>query len=143
MSCELPLGRILWCGLPSFQMCGENGDAIPIRQVRTGMGAYAGAARRRVHRATVLLRPPSDHRPGKRQARHAHIPQKGLNLTQTLNLWTCPRYGPTTRISTRKHPNGGILDAWMHCNPRECVCQLASGWYTNPVGSIASDVLCV
>ena len=35
------------------------------------MGAYAGAARRRVHLATVLLRPPFGHRPGKRQARHA------------------------------------------------------------------------
>ena len=32
------------------------------------MGAYAGAARRRVHLATVLLRPPSGHRPGRRQA---------------------------------------------------------------------------
>ena len=32
--------------------------------IRSGMGAYAGAARRRVHLATVLLRPPSAHRPG-------------------------------------------------------------------------------
>ena len=38
------------------------------------MGAYAGAVRRRVHLATVLLRPSSAHRPGRRQARHAHIP---------------------------------------------------------------------
>ena len=37
------------------------------------MRAYAGAARRRVHLATVLLRPPSGHRPGRRQARHARI----------------------------------------------------------------------
>ena len=42
-------------------------------QVRSGMEVYAGAARRRVHLATVLLRPPSGHRPGGRQARHAHI----------------------------------------------------------------------
>ena len=34
--------------------------------VRSGMGAYAGAVRRRVHLATVLLRPPSVHRPGRR-----------------------------------------------------------------------------
>ena len=32
------------------------------------MGAYAGAARRRVHLATVLPQPPSGHRPGRRQA---------------------------------------------------------------------------
>ena len=45
------------------------------RLVRSGqdMGAYAGAARRRVHLATVLFRPPSGHRLGRRQARHAHI----------------------------------------------------------------------
>ena len=49
-------------------------------QVRPAMGAYAGAARRRVHLATVL-RPPSGHRPGRRQARHAHISQIGHYLT--------------------------------------------------------------
>ena len=37
--------------------------------VRSGMGAYAGAARRRVHLATVLVRPPSGHRLGRSQAR--------------------------------------------------------------------------
>ena len=50
------------------------------RKVRSGIGAYAGAARRRVHLATKLLRPPSGHRPGRRQARHAHILQIGLHL---------------------------------------------------------------
>ena len=40
-----------------------------IRSGRSGMGAYAGAARRGVHLATVLLRPPSGHRSGRRQAR--------------------------------------------------------------------------
>ena len=44
------------------------------------MGAYGGAARRRVHLATVLRRPPSGHRPVRRQARHAHILQTGLRL---------------------------------------------------------------
>ena len=44
------------------------------------MGAYAKAARRRVHLATVLLRPPSGHRPGRRQARHARIFHIGLRL---------------------------------------------------------------
>ena len=65
-----------------------------IVQVRPGMGAYAGAARRRVHLATVLLRPPSGHRPGRRQARHAHILQIELHLTQTRSLWTPPRHAP-------------------------------------------------
>ena len=34
----------------------------------------------RVHLVTVLLRPPSGHRPGRRQARHVHILQIGLRL---------------------------------------------------------------
>ena len=38
---------------------------------RSGMGTYAGAARRRVHLATVPTQPLSGHRPGRRQARHA------------------------------------------------------------------------
>ena len=52
-------------------------------QVRSGMGAYAGAARRRVHLATGLLGSPSGHRLGSRQARHAHILQIGLRLAIT------------------------------------------------------------
>ena len=36
--------------------------------------AYAGATGRRVHLASVLTRPPSGHRPGRRQACHARIP---------------------------------------------------------------------
>ena len=44
-------------------------------QVRSGVGAYGGAARRR-----VLLRPPSGHRPDRRQARHVHILQIDLRL---------------------------------------------------------------
>ena len=48
----------------------------------SGMGANVGAARRRVPLATVLLRPPSGHHPGRRQARHARILQMGVHLTQ-------------------------------------------------------------
>ena len=55
---------------------------VSLGQIRSGMGTYAGAARRRVHLATVLLRPPSGHPPGRRQARHAHILQIRLDLTQ-------------------------------------------------------------
>ena len=44
-------------------------------------GACTEAARPRVHLATVLLlRPPTGHRPGRRQARHARILQIGLRL---------------------------------------------------------------
>ena len=49
-------------------------------QVGSGMGAYAGAARRRVHLATVILRPPSGHRPGTRQARHSFVRTKRTNV---------------------------------------------------------------
>ena len=50
-----------------------------VSSVRSGQvwGHYAEAARSRVHLATVLLRPPSGHRPGRRQARHARILQTG------------------------------------------------------------------
>ena len=48
-------------------------------RVRSGMEAYAGGGRRRVHLASVLPRPPSIHRPGRRQARNI---QRGLHLTQ-------------------------------------------------------------
>ena len=46
----------------------------------SGVWSYAGAARRRVHLATVLLRPPSGHRPGRRQGRHARILQIDFHL---------------------------------------------------------------
>ena len=78
-------------------------------QVRSGVAAYAGAACRRVHLATVPLRPPSCHRPGRRQARHARILQIGLHLMQPRSVRTPPRHGPATRISTRKNLMAGIL----------------------------------
>ena len=71
-------------------------------QVRSGVGAYAGAARRRIHLATVFLRPPFGHRPGRRQARHARILHIGLHLTQSWSLWMPLRHGPAPRIWTRK-----------------------------------------
>ena len=73
-----------------------------IEQVRSGTGAHSGAARRRVHLAPVLLRLPSCHRPGKRQARHARILQIGLHLPQPGSVWAPPRHGPVLRFSTRK-----------------------------------------
>ena len=76
---------------------------------RSGMGTYAGAARRRVHLTTVQLRPPSGHRPGRRESRHARIPQIGLHLTQPKSLWTPARHGSAPRISARKNLMCGIL----------------------------------
>ena len=75
--------------------------------VRSGVGAYAGAARRCVHIATILHRPPSAQRPDRRRARYAHIPQVALHLTQPRSLCTASRDGPAPRISTRKNLMGG------------------------------------
>ena len=75
-------------------------------RIRSGMGAYAGAARRRVHLPTVLLLPPSGHRPDRRQVRYARILQIGFHLTQTWCLWTPPRHGQPPRISAGKNPIG-------------------------------------
>ena len=69
-------------------------------EVRSGMGAYAEAARHRVHLATVLLRSPSCLRPDRRQARHAHILQIGLHLTQPRSIRAAPKHGPASRIPT-------------------------------------------
>ena len=84
-------------------------STVQINMNRSGVGTYAGAARRRVHLATVLVRPPSGHRPGRRQARHARILQIGLHLTQPRSVWAPPRHGPAPRISTKKKPVGWIL----------------------------------
>ena len=73
------------CGLMvciTYRFSNRSDENCTTGQVRSGMGAYAGAARRRVHFATVLPRPPSGHRPGRRQARIARILQIELHLTQ-------------------------------------------------------------
>ena len=77
----------MWMWFSVLVSCGLlwwDGPSLTIKtfQIRSGRGAYAGAARRRVHLVTVLLRPPSGHRPGRCQARHARIPQIGLDRTQ-------------------------------------------------------------
>ena len=50
-------------------------------QFMSGMGPFGVLARRRVHLATVLLRPPSGHRTDRRQTRHTHILQIGFRLS--------------------------------------------------------------
>ena len=44
------------------------------------------AARRRVHLATVLLRPPSGHRPDGRQARHFAIKAQIFNIIENAKF---------------------------------------------------------
>ena len=65
-----------------------------VGKVRSGMGAYAAAARRRILLATVHPRPPGRHSPNRRKARHAHTPQIGLHLSQPQNgrppAWSSP-----------------------------------------------------
>ena len=84
-------------------------------QVRSGMGAYAGAARRRVHRATVLLRSPSLHRPGRRQARHVRILQMGLHPTQPRFLLYSTHCWIIKLTSSSDPISGGILAGWISC----------------------------
>ena len=55
-------------------------------QVRYGGIRRSSASRR--YLATVLLRPPSCHRPGRRQARHARILQIRLHLMQPRSAWS-------------------------------------------------------
>ena len=90
------MGKMAKIGTGSFDLmldaekC-KYGMEIPTN-IGMGPGKYFGwtdqvryggirrTARRRVHLATILLRPPSGHRPGRRQARHACILQIGLRL---------------------------------------------------------------
>ena len=58
-----------------YRLCRSDRHWKSRVQVRSGMWAYAGAARRRIHNATVFPRRPSGHHPRRRQARHARILQ--------------------------------------------------------------------
>ena len=78
-------------------------------QVRSDMGVYAGAARHRVHHATVLLQPPSGHRPGRRGTRHINILQICFQLTQPRSIRAVLQLGPAFRIPTNLFPIGRIL----------------------------------
>ena len=98
------------------------------KRLKLYMGAYAGAARRCVHPATVLLRPPSDHRPRRRQARHAHIIQIGLHLTKprstraALSMVQPPgsrqgsiRWAGSSAGSRNAQARRGVIDAHELC----------------------------
>ena len=76
-------------------------------QVRCG--AYSELARRRVHLATVIIRPPFGHRPGRRQAHHAHIFQTVLRLAivQADTRRSCPYHSDRSTFDVRKRPSTG------------------------------------
>ena len=78
------MSSCIHCQLPSDRRWPVNEETGQVRsgKAKSGQvwGTYTGAARRRVHLATVLPRPPSSHRPGRRQARHAHILRIDLRL---------------------------------------------------------------
>ena len=61
--------------------------------LNSGRVLYAGAARRHVHLGTPP-RPPSGHRPGRRQAPHAHILEIGLHLAQPRSMRAAPLHNP-------------------------------------------------
>ena len=68
------------------KMSAKFDDPFCLNRNETGQVSFgdgAGAVGRRVHLAMVLLRPPSGHRPNRRQARHARILQIGLRLAIT------------------------------------------------------------
>ena len=79
-----------------------------IADVRSGQvryGSYAGAMRRRVHLVTVLLRPSSGCRQGRRQARRARIPQTGIHLTQPRSVDVPSAW--SSHSDTYKEESGG------------------------------------
>ena len=75
------------------------------------MGAYAGVARRRLHHATVIFRPPSGHRPGRRQARHAHPsdrtpPAATMKHVDATSAWYSHLYLDKKEYDGRDPPQG-------------------------------------
>ena len=94
--------------VPFFENCYDSAVLERINEVRSGTGAYAGAARRRVHFATVLPRPPSGHppRPPCPYPSDRTPPDAVCGL---CSMWTPRRNGPAPWITTIKNPMCGIL----------------------------------
>ena len=70
------------------------------------MGAYAETARRRIHLATVLFRPTSGHRPGRRQRRHTETSDGTTSAATTTHAagpstWTSQLYPERIESSGR------------------------------------------
>ena len=105
---------------------------------RSGMGAYAGAARRRVHLVTVLLLPPSGHRPGRRQARNCPYPSDMSPPDATMKpvdaptTWSSPPDLGKTRFDWES--TCALLTWWLYCRWMSCV--LYAWTHTIPHGFI-------
>ena len=83
-----------------------------LTSVCSGQVKYGGIRRSSVSpRPTChgILRLTYGLRPGRRQARHAHILQIKLYLTQPQSTRLAPRHVPIYWTPTRQNPMGGIL----------------------------------
>ena len=87
------------------------------------MGEYPGAVRRRIHLGTVLLWPPSGHRPGRRQARHAHIFQLSFHPMQIkkrqVRILLFKQSGDRSNVTNISFGNATVFVTWR-ANPPSC-----------------------
>ena len=110
----------------------------------SGVGAYVRAARRRVHLATVLLRPPSGHRPGRRQPPPSPCPHPS---DRTLPDATMKRVGaPSTwtfAIHNRLKRNRTLSsNAFLRSMRAQCPIAMPSFNVQCPVAIASFNVQC-
>ena len=116
-------GLIIWFTFLQSSS-GSLHSTVKSGQMRSVVWTYDEATRRRVHSATVLLRPPSGHRPGRRQARYTSILQIRRHHKQSRSTWTATRHDLFSLITTReilldKIPNRESRHSWR----RSCCSQ--------------------
>ena len=111
-----------WSVRALVRLAENNGDTNrALQQVRSGMGVYAGAARRRVHLATVLLRPSTRQTPG----RSCPYPSDGTPPDATMkrvgapSAWSSPSDLDKKEFDGRDPPQGvaphghrGVVSPW-------------------------------
>ena len=66
---------------------GDEGVRAVVAEIRSGMGACAGAARRCVHFPPVIQGPPNGHPPGRCLA-HPHLIDMLITLLQPRGMWS-------------------------------------------------------